>query len=255
MDQKLSTFIHAHGIVYHNPAQTQVINTGIQNNVNALASSESAHPTSNGTLLNAIANAISNYLVKTVNGGLKNFANANLAATLINAELMNFLIQTHANVLVFQLAAKKAKYLTKETASARKMDAIGGMKTTKIKNKQLLLALLLLKKTTFSVTVIANASAQFKIATEAFQTLLIVIAVVFTGSKMDQINKMQIMLVLQTTWAIQIISSIKAFVDANASRKIMKFAFKKMETILISSGIQLTVLANAKNLMILHAHQ
>jgi hypothetical protein len=86
--------------------------------------------------------------------------------------------------------------------------------------------------------VIANASAHFKIATVAFQTLLIVIAIVFTGSKMDQINKMQIMLVLQTTWAIQIISSIKASVDANVSRKIMKFAFKKMETILIFFGIQ-----------------
>jgi hypothetical protein len=141
-------------------------------------------------------------------------------------------------VLVFQLAVKNTKYLTKKTANARKTDAIGGMKTTKIKNKQLLLALLLLKKTTFSVVVIANASAHFKIATVAFQTLLIVIAIVFTGSKMDQINKMQIMLVLQTTWAIQIISSIKASVDANVSRKIMKFAFKKMETILIFFGIQ-----------------
>lgn len=134
-------------------------------NVNAPATSDSVKTTSNGILLNATANVMWNYLVKKANGGLKNFANANLAVTAqFIVELMNFSIQTHVNVLVFQPAVNWVNNLTKETANARKMDAIGGITTTTIRPKQLLLASPLLMKTTPSATVIANAFAQFKIA-------------------------------------------------------------------------------------------
>ena len=187
--RKLLTFILVHGIACHKPAQTRLLITGIRSNANALATSLSANPTSTGTLMNANAYVMDNYLVKVAPGGTKNAVNACLALILVYVELMSSLIQTHVNVLVFQSAVQKAKYLTQLIVNVSKMDATGGMITMKIRAKHLLLASLLSKKTIFSAAVIANATAQFKIATtQACQILLIVVAIACTGKKMDQIN-------------------------------------------------------------------
>lgn len=194
--RKLLTFTHVHGIVCHKPAKNRVVTTGIRSNANALATSLSANPTSTGTLLNATAYVMDNYLAKVAPGGTKNAANVCLALTLVYAELMSSSIQTHVNVLAFQSAVQKATNLTQLIVNASKMDAIGGMITMKIRTKHLLLASLLSTKTISSATVIANASAlsQLKIAStvQASQISLIVVAIACTGNNMDQINQMQI---------------------------------------------------------------
>jgi hypothetical protein len=102
---------------------------------------------------------------------------------------MSSLIQTHVNVLVFQSAVQKAKYLTQLIVNVSKMDATGGTITMKIRAKHLLLASLLSKKSISSAAVIAYATAQFKIVTtQACQILLIVVAIACTGKNKDQIN-------------------------------------------------------------------